>query len=750
MVKRRKNKIISKVKKKSRRKRKTLAREFEISANSLREIWSVIFFGFAVVIIFAILGKAGGFGIELRVFAENFFGKGIYFLPILFFLTSVTLLFRNINLTFVRIFGLVLFLVSSLGFIHTFSGDDIMSMGNGNNEQNYGGWIGFFASVFFVHFFGEVFSSVFFICLILISFILSFDISIKLLFSKIAVFLIGFIKSKFSAVEVFETKKKRRFAGGDVPVITKIPKSKSDDEMKINSPFLKTSTISGLVKSELEKKSNVSKKFASDNFVKVVQKKKEKSFVKKNVRIGDNNWIVPKLDLLDESSDVATVTKMDLEKDADKITNKLNEFDIPVKIKEVHVGPSVMQYAMLPESGVKLSKITGLKNDLALALSASHIRVEAPIPGKGLVGVEIPNKKRRTVTLRDLLEAKKFSSMKSKLKIPLGQDVAGNTIIGELDKMPHLLVAGSTGSGKSVGMNTFLISLIYQNSPDELKMILIDPKRVELSTYNNIPYLLTPVIMDADKAVSALRWAVAEMNRRYKILGDAGARNIADYNKKVDEKMPKIVLVIDEFADIMMSKAKKEVEVSICKIAQMARAIGMHMILATQRPSVDVITGLIKANIPARIAYTVSSGIDSRTILGAIGAEGLLGMGDMLFLSGNEPSAKRVQGAFVSSEEIEAVTNYVKTQSAPNYDEDIIVSKDEEQSNIANLEFDDPMCKDALNLIIETNKASASLLQRKLSVGYARAARILDVLEEKGFIGPTNGAKPREIYTDMF
>jgi S-DNA-T family DNA segregation ATPase FtsK/SpoIIIE len=420
---------------------------------------------------------------------------------------------------------------------------------------------------------------------------------------------------------------------------------------------------------------------------------------------------------------------------------------------DIHVGPTVVQYTLKPHEGVKLSKITSLKNDLALALAAPAIRIEAPIPGKSLVGIEVPNEKRTMVRLREILESKEFKKGNSFLKLPLGRDVAGAPIIADLKEMPHLLIAGATGSGKSVGMNTFLISLLYQNSPKDLKLILIDPKQVELKDYNGIPHLLTPVITDPEKANIALRWCVAEMNRRYQECADKGKRNITDYNadESIEEKMSTIIVVIDELADLMMASGK-EIEASICRLAQMARAVGIHLIIATQRPSVDVITGLIKANIPSRIAFAVSSSIDSRTILDGTGAEDLLGKGDMLYLPSGMNKPIRIQGIYISTEEIQRVTNRVKLTIEPDYNEEIISTKVVSQKvqgipDSTNGDID-PMCDQAIEVIKENRKASASLLQRRLKIGYARAARILDDLEDQGLIGPANGAKPREIFID--
>ncbi|MEK9132402.1 MAG: DNA translocase FtsK, partial [Patescibacteria group bacterium] len=467
-------------------------------------------------------------------------------------------------------------------------------------------------------------------------------------------------------------------------------------------------------------------------------------------------WKFPPLDLLENPLAADAVDDDFLKENAEMIRTKLEQFGIDVTMSDVHVGPTVIQYTLKPQEGVKLSKITTLKNDLALALAARAIRIEAPIPGKALVGIEVPNEQRTIVRLREILESDEWNELpNSSLRIPLGRTVSGKPMVVDLSGMPHMLVAGATGSGKSVGMNSILLALLYQNSPQDLKFIMIDPKRVELNTYNGIPHLLTPVITDLEKAAIALKWAVAEMNRRYIVLSETGHRNITDYNDnpKMEEKLPKIIVVVDELADLMMA-AGKEVEASICRIAQMARAVGMHLLIATQRPSVDVITGLIKANIPARVAYAVTSGVDSRTILDAIGAEDLLGQGDMLYISGQMSKPVRIQGVYVSSKEIEKVTNRVKLTIEPEYD-DRITSPEVARQHVQGLpnvkggmmsSGNDPLYDKALALIIDSRKASASLLQRRLEVGYARAARILDEMESNGVIGPVRGAKPREIF----
>jgi S-DNA-T family DNA segregation ATPase FtsK/SpoIIIE len=449
------------------------------------------------------------------------------------------------------------------------------------------------------------------------------------------------------------------------------------------------------------------------------------------------------IDLLESSN--AKPTSGDIDSNKEKIYRTLKNFGIEVEMGGTKVGPTVTQYTLKPMEGVKLAQITTLNNDLALALAAHPIRIEAPIPGQSLVGIEVPNKAVAVVKLKEILMSDEFRKRKSNLTVALGKDVAGHSWVADLDPMPHLLVAGATGSGKSVCLNSLLLSLLYQNSPDELKLILVDPKRVEMTVYNGIPHLLTPVVNEIDKTINALRWVVGEMDRRYLLLSKTGHRNIQAYNKDNGNDMPYLVIAIDELADLM-SVAANEVEAAIIRLAQMARAVGIHLILATQRPSVDIITGLIKANITTRIAFSVASSVDSRTILDTSGAEKLLGRGDMLYISPQISKPKRLQGAYVTDEEIERVTTFLKSKSQPEYHEEV-TAKVINRTLVGNFEDmgDDELVGQAKDLVIKSGKASASLLQRRLRVGYARAARLLDILEEQGVIGPGEGAKPREI-----
>jgi S-DNA-T family DNA segregation ATPase FtsK/SpoIIIE len=464
--------------------------------------------------------------------------------------------------------------------------------------------------------------------------------------------------------------------------------------------------------------------------------------------VTDPDWQGPSLDLLEKKQSPADAG--DVKHNAQIIHDTLGEFNMDVEMEGANIGPKVTQYTLKPPAGVKLSRIAALETNLALNLAAQAIRIEAPIPGQRAVGIEVPNRKAADVRLYGVLDSAQWQTTTSPLGFAIGRDIAGDPVIGQLDRMPHVLIAGATGSGKSIMINSLLTSLLYRNSPADLKLILVDPKQVELTPYNDIPHLLTPVITEPEKCISALKWAVNEMERRYSLLAEEKVRNIQGYNaSKTDERMPYIVIVIDELADLMMLAAR-DVESLIVRLAQKARAVGVHLVLATQRPSVDVITGLIKANIPARIAFTVVSQVDSRTIIDHIGAEKLLGAGDMLLQTSEMTKPKRIQGAWTTDEEVIKVSNYLRMQRPPQYDPDI-VAQPVQLSGRGGIVMDydgggdDAMYKDAVRCVIESGKASASLLQRRLRVGYARAARLIETMEEQGIVGPADGARPRDV-----
>ena len=480
----------------------------------------------------------------------------------------------------------------------------------------------------------------------------------------------------------------------------------------------------------------------------------------------DPNWEAPSLELLEKNESGADAG--DTRQNAQIIHDTLSEFNIEAAMGDINVGPKVTQYTLRPPSGVKLTRITALETNIALNLAAQSLRIEAPIPGQKAVGIEVPNRKAAEVRLRSTLSSKQWAAARDPLSFGIGKDISGQVVVGELGKMPHLLIAGQTGSGKSVMINTLLCSLLYRNSPSDMKLILVDPKQVEMAPYADIPHLLTPVINEPEKTISALKWAVNEMERRYKLLAGEKIRSIKEYNKRLqsrakkiaiadengnvqeheDGSMPYIVIVIDEMSDLMMM-AKKDVETLIVRLAQKSRAVGIHLVLATQRPSVNVITGLIKANVPARIAFTVASQVDSITILDQSGAEKLLGQGDMLFYVTSMSKPKRIQGAWVTDDEVNKITDHLRMQMAPQYNDEVVaqpVQLDGKGGVVMDLsEGGDDKFKDAVHVVVERRKASTSMLQTRLGIGYQRAARIIEEMEERGIIGPQNGSKPRDV-----
>lgn len=465
------------------------------------------------------------------------------------------------------------------------------------------------------------------------------------------------------------------------------------------------------------------------------------------------DYLFPPMDLLNINSKLKLKNedKKDLIENANKLEETLSNFGVEAKVVQVTKGPSVTRFELQPSPGVKVSKIVNLQDDIALGLAANGVRMEAPIPGKAAIGIEVPNKKQSPVFLREVLDSKEFTNTSKNLAFALGKDITGKCIVGDLSKMPHMLIAGATGSGKSVCINSLIISLLYKYSPDDVKLLMVDPKVVELSVYNGIPHLLIPVVTDPKKAAGALNWAVNEMNKRYNLFSQMKVKNIESYNKllekgEIQEKMPYIVVIVDELADLMMA-CPNDVEDYICRLAQMARAAGMHLIIATQRPSVDVITGVIKANIPSRVSFAVSSGTDSRTILDQVGAEKLLGRGDMLYYPIGENKPVRVQGAFISEEEVENVVEFIRgSEESVDYSQDIMNHINSESTPEAALSNDaDELLEEAMKLVIEYQQASTSFIQRKLRIGFNRASRIMDELEEHGIISEKDGSRPRQV-----
>lgn len=751
----------------SRRGRVHKGMQINVASQVMREIWAVCYMALCVLTVLSIKGGLGFVGELWNSFLTPIFGWGLFAVPVLLGGISLALFFaRRVDFDATRILGIGLMVVSVLGTLHlAVPADDIYEVAK---IGQYGGYIGFVSSFLSRQVLGITGSYVVFLALFLISILLTFSVSLREILALFEWKLErkqtkkepkAFIKkSLFGGEEdaddmIIHTM--RAQAGDEEEVVFEFDDSDDEDTLRLKRVEPVRGNVAAINKdSSNEKNEDLGEKIPVDKIAEALEQAEAEAEEVEEESV----WEFPSLDLLNGAREDVTMNEDVLREKAETIKQKLAQFGIEVKMHDVHVGPTVIQYTLKPAEGIKLSKITGLKSDLALALAAKAIRIEAPIPGKSLVGIEVPNDARSIVRLRELLESEEFIAMQkktdSKLLIPLGRNVSGEPVVADLAKMPHLLIAGATGSGKSVATNAMLLAFLYQNSPKDLKLILIDPKQVELRSYNSIPHLLTPVITEPDRAAIALRWVVAEMNRRYTVCADSGHRNIDDYNADMSspQRMPKIVVLIDELADMMMA-AGKEVEASICRIAQMARAVGIHLVVATQRPSVDVITGLIKANIPARIAFTVASQIDSRTILDGMGAEDLLGQGDMLYLSGTMGKPSRLQGVFVSTEEIQKVANRVKliNDIEPAYNDDITARKTAgikvngvPASEV--IDGGDDLYDQAVELIKQHQKASATMLQRHLKVGYSRAARLIDMLEENGVIGPATGAKPRGVF----
>lgn len=746
-----------------------------IKGDVKRGVVAIFLFALAVLFVLGFLSEAkivdaGILGKFLNFLAGWMFGVGKYISPIVLIAAGVILLFRKETLFYVsKLIGLMVAFISTLGFIHilAFDADKMLKaakIGAG------GGFLGYGLAFTFLKLGGKIGGSIILLALVLIGITVAFNFSIVKFFKKL-------FRGKNEEEEVEEEEALEPKVKGD----KKKEEPEKEEVTEVEDEKLSQKTEFVQDPNEEEEKENamasVLKKAAA------WKPKAEKEKVKKEQQ-DELAWELPPISLLDASIEKAQGG--DVEKNAKIIQDTLLNFGIEVELGEIKTGPTVTQYSFRPAVGVKLSRITTLSNDLALRLAARQVRIEAPIPGRSLVGVEVPNKKNATIRLPELLQALEFENRKSNLLLALGKDVSGNYVFGDLKKMPHLLIAGSTNSGKSVCVNTLILSMLYQNSPEDLKLILVDPKRVELTPYNGIPHLLTDVVVENGKVLSALKWAIGEMERRYKILQKVGSKDIASFNRKAEngetfkhvdtetgeiteeavEKIPYIVIVIDEMADLMASHGK-EVEGAIIRLAQMARAVGIHLILSTQKPIVTVITSLIKSNIPTRIAFRVPSLMDSRTILDSSGAEKLLGNGDMLFSAAEAVDLRRLQGVFVSEEEIKKVVDFIKKQKFEKVEDslenDIDVSESKvvgnrngeaktiryaEKIDLDSVETDDQedsLYEEAKNIVIQAGKASCSLLQRRLRVGYSRAARLIDILEERGVVGPSDGAKPREI-----
>lgn len=676
------------------------------------DLTALFLFAAALIFVLSFFGLAGAVGSFLQRVLKLGLGGVAYVVPVVLLAFGYAILRHKRSLQLRHGIGLILLLLGMAGLFHWPIANSLMLEAAATGHG--GGYIGYFIHRGLVPVIGVWGSVVLLIVVTLGGLILLFETSLKTILAQL-VNLWSRIRPWF---------KLGKFA---LPKATEVFRSRET--------ILPSQGSSFQVRTMAEVVPKVVTTLSSSGGVATQPKLIEM----KSVRLPKTD--VP-LDLFEVRSGKAT--SGDIEANQEKIHRTLLNFGIEVEMGSVNVGPTVTQYTLKPSEGVKLASITALSNDLALALAAHPIRIEAPIPGQSLVGIEVPNQIVAMVSLRELLESSEFKHRGSNLTVALGKDVAGKPWVADIGRMPHLLVAGTTGSGKSVCINNIILSLLYTNSPDELKFIIVDPKRVELTAYNDVPHLLTPVITEVPKTINALKWVVGEMDRRYQVLAASGKRNIEAYNQMAEERLPYLMVVVDEFAGLM-AVAAAEVETAIIRLAQMSRAVGIHLILATQRPSVDVITGLIKANISSRIAFNVASGTDSRTILDTSGAEKLLGRGDGLYISAELSKPKRLQGALVSDAEIERVTTYLKSQAKPDYNTEVVQKAGRGGGIGGSQDGDDDLLDEAQAEVVRTQKASASFLQRRLRVGYARAARLLDLLEERGVIGPGDGAKPRDV-----
>jgi len=689
---------------------------FELSAETKKNIFALILFLVSVIGTLSLFNLAGSVGQVIKPQLFALFGWGAFFFPPFLAVFSLMRLDpTRFHFSVGRYIGIILLVLSGHGILHMFApigkGLELIDRGQG------GGYLGWVVSYWLRLWIGNIGS------FILLAVFLG--VGIMMTTNKTPGDILDWLRSLRDA-DVDEGEEDEKEPGADEEKDTE----KADEDVVFEKRMLPVLSTRLLDSVKLTGKRTVDLRDEAP---------KTKSTLPP--------YEPPPLSLL---SNVTTKPASgDVKKSQLIIQKTLENFGIPVAMAEVNVGPTVTQYTLKPDEGVKLAKLTALHNDLAMALSAHPVRIEAPIPGKNLVGIEVPNKAVAVVRLREMLENKDFQRSDYVLPFAVGKDVTGQCIMADLAKMPHLLVAGATGSGKSVMVNNLIASLIFKNGPAVLKLLMIDPKRVELALYNGIPHLLTPVITEADKAIQGLRWAVGEMETRYRKLADVKKRDIMSYNRGRSgaDIMPYVVVIIDELAEIMQ-KYGREVEGAIVRLAQMARAVGIHLVVSTQRPSVDVITGLIKANITSRIAFNVASAIDSRTILDGSGAEKLLGNGDMLFQRGDISKPRRLQAPYISEDEVKRVTEFLSSNGTPEYDLSITTQQASPNGMSGGLDgddVDDALINDAITIVRESKKASTSLLQRRLRIGYSRAARIIDVLEQKGIVGPADGAKPREV-----
>ena len=704
------------------------------------DIQVVILFIISIVLGILIYGKPGYIGQNLIPQLEYAIGWTRYLLPIALFFSAVDLACEQDKRTItIKILQYLIFVIAISTIITVLGGNT--------------GVVGKTITAYFVNLVGRANTVIISIGIIAI----------------LSVFMYG-IKPAEKVKEIVEERKERNIEKKETKERTKITLEEKEEPnisgFKEGIEKLKEKQKNKKELKELERKESeildnqISINMGNEQgglFKKQEEIKEDKSrevlTLEHTLTVEDQNYEFPPLEFLKEGKNTAKNSKKTITDTASKLQRTLHSFGVSAKVENVSVGPTITRYELKPAEGVRVSKIANLADDIALNLAAESIRIEAPIPGKQAVGIEIPNKEKDMVALRDIIADAKFKEAKSKLAFAVGRDAAGETVVADIAKMPHVLIAGSTGSGKSVCINTLITSIIYKAKPSEVKLVMVDPKVVELSVYNGIPHLLIPVVTDPKKAAGALQWAVQEMINRYHLFAEKNVRDITGYNEAleaegIEEKLPQIVIIIDELADLMMVAAK-DVEDAICRLAQMARAAGMHLVIATQRPSVDVITGVIKANIASRIAFAVTSGVDSRTIIDSIGAEKLLGKGDMLFYPSGTIKPQRIQGAFVSDSEVEKIVTFLKNNGGPAYSDDILEKIEKANSTEQEIEAEenddmDEFLMDAIDMAVNMRQISASGLQRRFKIGYTRAGRIIDQMEARGIISGYEGSKPRK------
>ncbi|WP_332310642.1 FtsK/SpoIIIE family DNA translocase [Alkalibacter mobilis] len=721
---------------------------------------SIVFYGI-YMLYYLSSEDAGALGNFMRSFISVIFGRTSYFLSIILILLGILIIFSKNSTNNKRVLAAVIISLLLLSMLFSLVDGQVAEklfskeiFEFEHSPQIGGGILGSFLSTVSVKLFSLTGTIILMILMALITIVLTTKKSIQEYLKS------GKRKIKDASPmktfkQVAEKQEKVKYDKKTEIKDKEIDNIKILDYSEIRSAGLKASKHEEIKTDDttvqesrnLEPKTRAMSKINKNDIEK--EEKEIEDRIKSNVE--PVAYSFPPLNLLENSSaDGNPRNRKEVMNRARLLEKTLGDFGVKAKVSEVSVGPTVTRFELHPEPGVKVSKIVNLSNDLALSLATSDVRIEAPIPGKAAIGIEVPNKDSDIVHIREIIESSVFRNHKSKIAFALGKKLSGSAVMADISKMPHLLIAGATGSGKSVCINSILISILYKATPEEVKLILIDPKMVELNNYNGIPHLLIPVVTDPKHAAGALNWGIKEMTERYQAFKDAGVRDIIRYNEVAKEKgekpMPRIVIIIDELADLMMV-SPREVENAICRLAQLARAAGIHLVLATQRPSVDVITGLIKANIPSRISFAVSSMMDSRTILDMGGAEKLLGRGDMLYYPTGEPKPVRIQGTFISDKEVENVVNHVKTDAQPQYN-DQVIEEIKENKNPLSEDFEDDMLPKAIEIAVENGTVSTSQLQRKLRLGYSRAGRIIDEMEERGIISGPDGSKPRKVLID--